>query len=67
MSSQARMDGKAVIWKQSIRGCGLDKPFRLQLPAGAEIIRAGIEPGPGTPAFWFTCDPTHEDKEEHRR
>ena len=42
----------------------MDKPLRLQLPVGSVVIRAGIEPGPGTPAFWFVCDPTQEEKEE---
>ncbi len=60
-------EGEVTVWKQSIRGVALNKPFRMKLPHNARLIKVGIEPGKGTPAFWYLLDPGNDvDPEEER-
>jgi hypothetical protein len=44
-----------TVWKEQLRG-QLDEVIRIELPEGADIVRAGIAPD-GVPSIWFTCNP----------
>ena len=48
-----------VVWKQVLKEANaeLHKEFYVELPHGSRIIRTGISPDTGAPAFWFACDP----------
>jgi hypothetical protein len=70
MSETLNTGGSVVVWKHSLAGQKVHAPFRVKLPFHSRIVRAGIEPGVGTPAFWFITDPeisseettTHEER-----
>jgi hypothetical protein len=56
-----------VVSAQRLPNLPVGEAFALDLPRGAKLLRAGIDPASGTPAVWFHFRPEEPQPIERRR
>ncbi len=39
----------------------VDAAFMVVMPKGAKVVRGGIDPASGGPAFWYVCNTEDEE------